>query len=395
MEPLPTDSLAPYVGIVLWRQNLLGRQVFVVEHGEQVVLPKGPLEPDEGEAAATTRLAEVFAGSRVSTLRHLFTDHPEGPEGRACVGWWSVEWMGIAPSGAEPFSGRGRWVDASEASTLLFHPRERELVGELQPSRLENFQGLLRRWSGAPRDLTRRNLLHRRQSILGRSTDADPDARWQREALEQINLAERHVSAGDGLGYREALGAAWRLELQGFDGWELEQAGEELEIRVKDELRGLERNQARALLNDARDVQSLTRVASILENARRRTNLRRAGRAEQQRWLGMTILVGVLGIWMTGPGGGAADPTHLVLLLHGLLGGALSALLWPLSDADDPVLPQMGRLLMRPLLGVLCALILCQLLSLGVLRLGSDGESAWRLAAFVAGFGERLFTRLR
>ena len=50
---------------------------------------------------------------------------------------------------------------------------------------------------------------------------------------------------------------------------------------------------------------------------------------------------------------------------------------------------------MRPLLGVLCALVLCQLLSVGVLQLGSNSESTWRLAAFVAGFGERLFSRQR
>ena len=50
MELLPSDSLAPYVGILIWRQNFAGREVFVIEHGEQVVLPKGPLESEEGEA---------------------------------------------------------------------------------------------------------------------------------------------------------------------------------------------------------------------------------------------------------------------------------------------------------------------------------------------------------
>ena len=77
MEPLPSESLAPYVGILIWRQNFTGREVFVIEHGEQVVLPKGPLDTEEGEAAAATRLAAVFAGSRISNLRHLCTDHPE------------------------------------------------------------------------------------------------------------------------------------------------------------------------------------------------------------------------------------------------------------------------------------------------------------------------------
>ncbi len=395
MELLPTDSLAPYVGILIWRRNFAGRDVFVIEHSDQVVLPKGPLESEEGEAAAATRLAAVFAGSRVSNLRHLLTDHPEGPGGRACVGWWSAEWVGIAPTAADTLSSRGRWLGTGEACTLLCHARERELVGELGPSRLEGLRRLLKRWSGGPRDLTERALAHRRRAILGRTTDADPDAPWQREALEQVDLAEGCLGAGDGLGYREALESAWRLELQGREDWELELAGEELERDVKGELHGLEHRQAQALLNDARDVQSLTRVASILEGARRRKNLRKAGRSEHQRWLGMTLLVGVLGVWLTGSGGGAADPTHLALLLHGLLGGALSALLWPSPEAVDAAFPQVGRLLMRPLLGVLCALVLCQLLSVGVLQLGSNSESTWRLAAFVAGFGERLFSRQR
>lgn len=395
MELLPTDSLAPYVGILIWRRNFAGREVFVIEHGEQFVLPKGPLETEEGEAAAVTRLASVFAGSRVSNLRHLFTDHPEGPGGRACVGWWSAEWVGIGPSTTEPPSHRGRWVEAGEACTVLCHARERELVGELGPTRLESLRRLMKRWSGGPRDLTARALAHRRRAILGRTTDADPDALWQREALEQIDLAEGCLSTGDGLGYREALDSAWRLELQGRENWELELAGEELEGDVKSELHGLERRHARELLNEARDAQSLTRVASILEGARRKKNLRKAGRSEHKRWLGMTLLVGILGVWLTGSGGGPADPTHLALLLHGLLGGALSALLWPAPEGVDPAFPQVGRLLMRPLLGVLCALVLCQLLSVGVLQLGSDAESTWRLAAFVAGFGERLFSRPR
>jgi len=395
MELLPTESLDPYVGILIWRKNFAGREVFVIEHGQQVVLPKGPLDTEDGEAAAATRLAAVFAGSRISNLRHLFTDHPEGPGGRACVGWWSAEWVGNAPSTPETLSYRGRWVETGQACTLLCHARERELVGELKPARWDNLRRLLKRWSGGPRDLNERALEHRRRGIRGRTTDADPNARWQREALEQIDLAEGYLSAGDALGYREALESAWRLELQGRETWELELAGEELERDVKDVLQGLERRQARALLNDARDVQSLTRVASILEGARRRENLLKAGHSEHQRWLGMTLLVGILGVWLTGSGGGAADPTHLTLLLHGLLGGALSALLWPSPGGVDPAFPQVGRLLMRPLLGVLCALVLCQLLSVGVLQLGSDTESTWRLAAFVAGFGERLFSRQR
>jgi len=395
MDTSPQQSLAPHVGLLLWRRILTGREVFVLEYEDQLVLPKGPLEPEETERAATARLAAAFAGARVSNRHHLSSDHPEGPAGRTSVGWWSLEWMGLGPMQRESLTGQGHWIATAEASVLLHHARERVLVAGLQPTRWERITRSLSRWSGSPQDRSRRHLQQRRCSILGRTHDSNPDADWQREALEQIDLAESCLCDGDGAGYREALDSARRLELQGLDRWELDQARDELEREIKDELQGLERKHARALLGDARDAQALTQAAAILGSERQKKNQVRAGRREQQRWLGTVLLAGVLGIWLAGPGAGPADPTHLTLLLHGLLGGALSALLWPKADGLEPEFLDVGRLLLRPLLGVLCALIFCQLLSVGVLRMGSDDESAWRLAAFVAGFGERLFLSRR
>ncbi len=393
MESESIPALIPFVGLLLWRHNLNGRTVFVLDREGQSILPKGPLAEGEGEAQTARRLASAFGNARVSNLRHMHSDHPAVPGGRATLSWWSGECVALDPGARPAFEGQGRWVSLANASTLLTHPRERALIADLQPAAwLHSMQRLGRTWFGAflqqassPAD---RDIDHACRRIESSPLDpsVEPGKRWQDRALQQLDLARQALVGGDVSGYSQARAEAWRIELPSLKGWELEQAQDHLSRRIGLELNGEEQSRARDLLERSRAVDDLVHASVLLDEARRRSDLERGARQAQRRWLARLMIATLVGLWI---GGSSDGPTQWTLLLHGLLGGTVSTLLWP-SPLRDPAFPYSGQFLLRPVLGAVCALVIGQILSLGALGISLSSAHAQHLTAFIAGFGERV-----
>ena len=100
----------------------------------------------------------------------------------------------------------------------------------------------------------------------------------------------------------------------------------------------------------------------------------------------LVVALLIAGVWGNAAwfgGTGSAQDPHLAVLLFGLVGGAISALLRP---GPRPVL-------LRPLLGAIAAQLVFALVRSGVFDLGALAPGGWVLVAFLAGFGERLVTR--
>jgi len=94
-------------------------------------LPKGKLEPGEGYEEAALREVEEETGVRCRLVREVGSSRYRDPKGRdKLVRYWLMEVVGERPFEPTKEVDEVRWVPVGEATELLSHPRDREVVSE-------------------------------------------------------------------------------------------------------------------------------------------------------------------------------------------------------------------------------------------------------------------------
>ena len=95
--------------------------------------PKGKLEPGESEAEAAIREVEEETGLRCRLERELPTAHYVDARGRPkSVRYWLMTEVGGRLEAATEID-EVRFVPIADAATLLTYPRDRALLGSLEP----------------------------------------------------------------------------------------------------------------------------------------------------------------------------------------------------------------------------------------------------------------------
>lgn len=385
MTDTEIEVLPMTVGLLMWRPAPLGREVCALRIGGRSVLPKGLLRAQEDEPSAALRLARQLCAAQTGDLEPLAP--PPGEQ--AAVSWWSVRWEAPLEE-AGPRRVPIAWLRFSRAQVELARRGERELIVAQTPTRWQRALEWFAREATARqrRDAWRLDDLREElEALPDRSAGPDRPS-WRTLALARLARAREALHLGDRAAHAAALAEARTLSLFGRSGAERAAAHRALLERSRG-LAGDDRLISELLLTgDPTEPGPLVAVATRLDRIDSSAHRHAQDAREDRSSLASVLVVALLiaGVWGNAAwfgGTGSAQDPHLAVLLFGLVGGAISALLRP---GPRPVL-------LRPLLGAIAAQLVFALVRSGVFDLGALAPGGWVLVAFLAGFGERLVTR--
>ena len=373
------------VGLVIWRPGSGGRELATLEVDGRLVLPKGLIDPDEPPREAIERLALGLAASRVDRVRALPESGPASP----LLPWWEARWAGLDATAAA--RSKVQWLSRREAELRLDHQDERAIARGASRSLIERFaeERQQRRERLLRAEYEELAELERRIGLRPAGPAGPITPSWRDRALELTCRAGRCLGENDLPGWRRAVAEASRLELFGLAADELEVASGELLLSVERELATRDRAATAEWCRAPHTPAKLERAARAIDEHREARTLAAEDRHQESREL--TTLTGLLlfTTWVLGsvswmePGSVAPSDPLLASVLLGGLG----------ATASCALAPGRGPTLLRVSLGAVGALLLTLLLRAGILSVGIDSAPGWLVAAFAAGFLERLVAR--
>lgn len=373
------------VGLVIWRPGSGGRELATIEVEGRLVLPKGWIDLEEPPREAIERLALGLAASRVDRVRAL----PDSGPTSSLLPWWEARWAGLDATAAA--RSKVQWLSRREAELRLDHQDERAIARGASRSLIERFaeERQQRRERILRAEFEELAELERRIGLRPDGPAGPITPSWRDRALELSCRAGRCLGENDLPGWRRAIAEARRLELFGLNSDELEEASAELLQSLEQEVGTGDRAATAEWCRAPHSPAKLALAARAIDDHREARTL--AAEERQQESRDLTTLTGLLlfTTWALGsaswvePGSVAPSDPLLASILLGGLGAAASCAL----------APGRGPTLRRVTLGALGALLATLLLRAGILSVGIESAPGWLLAAFAAGFLERLVAR--